>query len=174
MRVSRQVISFPGLNVLPWPKAGERWQLAPWEKILADDVVSYSSEFVRLGQKSRLFKRPATNEVLQTYANLFVELLGTVYPNLRPAKLGTLDGLAYQAFCFGKTSELDWPADWSEPLRKVIYFRHGAALRTVRVLRFYEANTIVIVKPDRLRYWIRSTAIRDADETLVDLQRQGF
>jgi hypothetical protein len=32
----------------------------------------------------------------------------------------------------------------------------------------------VIVKPDRLRYWIRSTAIRDADETLVELKNQGF
>jgi hypothetical protein len=44
----------------------------------------------------------------------------------------------------------------------------------VRVLRFYEANTILIVKPDRLRYWIRSTAIRDADETLADLHEQGY
>jgi len=25
-----------------------------------------------------------------------------------------------------------------------------------------------------LRYWIPSTAIRDADETLVDLQGQGY
>jgi hypothetical protein len=52
--------------------------------------------------------------------------------------------------------------------------QHGDALRTVRVLRFYESNTIVIVKPDRLRYWIASTAVRDADETLVDLRTQGY
>jgi hypothetical protein len=44
----------------------------------------------------------------------------------------------------------------------------------VRVLRFYDRNVILIVKPDRLRYWIRSTAIRDADETLADLQKQGY
>jgi hypothetical protein len=30
------------------------------------------------------------------------------------------------------------------------------------------------VKPDRLRYWIRATAVRDADETLLDLRRQGY
>jgi hypothetical protein len=40
--------------------------------------------------------------------------------------------------------------------------------------RFYERNTIILVKPDRLRYWISSAAMRDADETLVDLQRQGY
>jgi hypothetical protein len=42
------------------------------------------------------------------------------------------------------------------------------------VIRFYDENTLIIVKPDRLRHWIPSTAIRDADETLVELQQQGF
>ena len=63
---------------------------------------------------------------------------------------------------------------WSGKLREIVYVTHGDALRTVRMLRFYERNTIVMVKPDRLRYWISSTAIRDADETLVDLRRQGY
>jgi hypothetical protein len=101
-------------------------------------------------------------------------MLGSVYSNLRASEFGLLDGLAFQAFCFGKESDLDWPSDWSGQLREVIYREHGDALRTVRILRFYEGNTIIMVKPDRLRYWIPSTAIRDADETLVDLQRQGY
>jgi hypothetical protein len=42
------------------------------------------------------------------------------------------------------------------------------------VLRYYDQNVVLVVKPDRLRYWIRSTAIRDADETLLDLKKQGF
>src|SRR6266566_5057424 len=63
---------------------------------------------------------------------------------------------------------------WSGKLREIVYVTHGDALRTARMLRFYERNTIVMVKPDRLRYWISSTAIRDADETLVDLRRQGY
>jgi hypothetical protein len=31
-----------------------------------------------------------------------------------------------------------------------------------------------LLKPDRLRYWLRSVALRDADETLADLRAQGF
>jgi len=42
------------------------------------------------------------------------------------------------------------------------------------VVRYYDANVILIVKPDRLRYWIRSTAIRDADDTLIDLRDQAW
>ncbi len=101
-------------------------------------------------------------------------MLGSVYTNLRVSESGFLDGLAFQAFCFGETTDLAWPADWSKQLQEIIYKDHGDALRTVRILRFYERNTIILVKPDRLRYWIPSTAIRDADETLVDLQRQGY
>ena len=101
-------------------------------------------------------------------------MLGSIYSNLRATKSGSLDGITFQAFCFGKTPQLDWPLDWTQNLHELIYVEHGAALRTVRVLRFYDSNVIIIVKPDRLRYWIRSTAIRDADEALTDLKKQGY
>jgi hypothetical protein len=162
------------IDVLPWPHDGKGWDLSRWEKILCEDVVNLTAEFVRLGQNSKLLKRRVTDTNLKDYANLFVEMLGSVYANLRSVKSLLLDGIACQAFCFGKTPEIDWSNDSTAPLHKLIYVEHGEALRTVRVLRFYDRNVILIVKPDRLRYWIRSTAIRDADETLRDLQKQGY
>ena len=60
-----------------------------------------------------------------------------------------------------------------DALRQLVY-RQSDHLRTVRVVRFYDGNAMLLVKPDRLRYWIRSIAIRDADETLVDLREQGY
>lgn len=162
------------MDVLPWPESGKSWDLSRWERVLCDDVIDFTSEFVRLGQNSRLLRKQVTPENLKNYSKIFLEMLGTVYTNIRSVNSGVLDGLAFQAFCFGKQSELDWPADWSQPLREIIYVTHGDVVRTVRVLRFYERNTIVIVKPDRLRYWIGSTAIRDADETLADLCNQGY
>ena len=60
-------------------------------------------------------------------------------------------------------------------LRKLIYDEEKHAhLRTIRVVRFYLENVLLLIKPDRLRYWIRSTAIRDADDTLLDLRNQGY
>jgi hypothetical protein len=162
------------IDVLPWPENGNGWKLSKWEMLLCEDVVNFTGQFVRLGQNSRLLRYRVTPVQLKGYAQVFVEMLGSVYTNLREVNSGLLDGLAFQAFCFGSRSELKWPPDWSTPLRKIIYLQHGDALRTVRVLRFYERNTIVIVKPDRLRYWIPSTAVRDADETLVDLRKQGY
>ena len=162
------------IDILPWPKTGTGWDLCEWEKILSEDAVNHMAEFVRLGQKSRLLKNQAADNNLKEYADVFVDMLGSIYKNLRMAKSGVFNGIAYQAFCFGKTPQLDWPADWTENLRKLIYVENGEALRTLRVIRFYENNVIIIAKPDRLRYWIRSTAIRDADETLGDLRKQGY
>lgn len=101
-------------------------------------------------------------------------MLGSVYRNLKPGRSFRWGGLLCKVFHFGDRAELDWPDDWTESLEKLVYVRHGDVLRTVRVVRFYESNVMLIIKPDRLRYWIRSTAIRDADETLFDLRKQGY
>lgn len=162
------------IDALPWPPNGDGPGLAEWERILCEDVVKFTAEFVRLGQNSKLLQDSATPENLEEYAGTFVDMLGTVYKNLQPLSPILFDGIACQPFCFGKRPELDWSGDWSGPLRKLIYEQEGEALRTVRVLRFYDRNVMLVVKPDRLRYWIRSTAIRDADETLADLQQQGY
>jgi len=162
------------IDVLPWPEIENGWNLSWWEKILCEDVVEFTGDFVRLGQNSRLLREQVTKNGLKNFSQVFVRMLGSVYSNLRATESDLHDGLAFQAFSFGMQAELNWPADWSGRLQEIIYRKHGDALRTVRILRFYERNTIVIVKPDRLRYWIPSTAIRDADETLADLSKQGY
>ena len=162
------------IDNLPWPRRGESWDLSAWEKTLCEDLVESVAEYVRLGQDSKLLKHAANADDFTTYAETFCGMLRSIYPNLHAGRALSFDGLACQSFYFGEQPDLDWPEDWSRPLHKLVYVRHGEALRTVRVLRFYESNVILIVKPDRLRYWIRSTAIRDADETLLDLRQQGF
>ena len=162
------------IDTLPWPEDKQGYLLSFWEKILCEDLITYMAEYVRLGQNSRLLLETVTSEQLNDYSTTFVKLLGSVYANLRAAHSVTFDGLVCKAFCFGDAPDLRWPRDWKPSLRRIVYSRQAEALRTVRVLRFYEANTLLIVKPDRLRYWICSTAIRDADETLTDLQEQGY
>jgi hypothetical protein len=162
------------IDVLPAPISGNGLGLSWWEKHLCNDIVRHLAEFVRRGQNSKLLRQTVAVKELDQYAQVFIRLLGSIYKNLRPAKSGISNGLAYQAFCFGEKSDLDWPDDWSEHLKEVVFVQHQEALQTARVVRFYEQNTIVIIKPDRLRHWIKSTAIRDADETLIDLQEQGF
>jgi hypothetical protein len=44
-----------------------------------------------------------------------------------------------------------------------------------RIARIYDGKwAFYLLKPDRLRYWLPSIALRDADEILSDLRKQGF
>lgn len=159
---------------LPWPRLGESWDLVPWEKALCDELVDVMADYVRLGQESKLLKQAVTAPGLELYAETFCAMLTAIYPNLKAGRSLAFEGLACQSFYFGDQADLDWPEDWTESLKKLVYVRNGPALRTIRVLRLYQSNVIMIVKPDRLRYWIRSTAIRDADDSLAELHKQGY
>ncbi|MEK6653009.1 MAG: N-6 DNA methylase [Nitrospirota bacterium] len=164
------------IDALPYPTDMKGFLFSFWEEALCDDVLKYMTEYVRRGQNSVLLQRAASFDELRAYSDMFLRMLGSIYGNLKAANPIFLDGLICQPFYFGEQSNISWiEKGTADDLRKLIYNeeRHKY-LRTIRVLRFYTENVILIVKPDRLRYWIRSTAIRDADETLVDLHRQGY
>ena len=163
------------IDSLPYPENLKELSFSLWEKALCEDTLKYMAKYVRLGQNSDLLKKPADKKVLSQYSQMFVKMLGSVYSDLKASNPIFLDNLICQPFYFGDSPELEWIDKDAEPeLTKLVYYEKHAYLRTVRIVRFCDKNVILIIKPDRLRYWIRSTAIRDADETLTHLYQQGY
>lgn len=163
------------IEKLPVPIDPLEFEFAFWEDALAAETATYMADYVRLGQNSQLLKSNASAENLNDYANLYCRMLGSLYDNLRAAEPVFLDGLICQPFYFGDEPSIEWLGpDCGEQLRSLVFDTALESLRTIRVVRIYHENVIFIIKPDRLRYWIRSTAIRDADDTLVELQKQGY
>lgn len=164
------------IDLLPYPENLGDLSFSFWEEALCEDVLKHMTEYIRLGQNSSLLKTAADVDDLREYSNMYLRMLGCVYDNLQASDPIFLNGLTCQPFYFGERPNLCWLVEQTDDgLRKIIYEdKKHEYLRTVRVLRFYSENVLLLVKPDRLRYWIRSTAIRDADETLVDLRRQGY
>jgi len=164
------------VDMLPYPELDEEFELTFWERALCDDAVDYMSEYIRLGQSSELLQLKVDDETLAAYAELYQRMLGSVYSNLKSHDPFWLNGLVCQPFCFGQLADLKWldSGESHSYLEKLVYADHQESLRTVRVVRFYDGNVIFLVKPDRKRYWTRSIAIRDADETLADLREQGW
>jgi len=163
------------LDMCPWPDNITDIDLLWWEKdVLLNDMLDYMSKYVRLGQKSILLKKTADDKSMSQYASIYVRMLGAAYPNLRSAGWQLFGNLICQRFCFGDTPSLEWGDNWEEPLQQLVYHQRYESLRTVRVIFHYLGNTVLIIKPARLRYWIGSVAIQDADETLTDLLEQGY
>jgi len=48
------------------------------------------------------------------------------------------------------------------------------SLSVTGIVRLYDGPIVFLLKTDRARHWMRSIALRDADETMADLRAQGF
>ena len=162
------------VDMLPCPLDLKGFSFSFWEKVLSKDVLKYMTEYVRLGQNSQLLKKIATNDDLREYSSMFICMLGSIYDNLKATDPIFIKELICQPFYFGDEPRIPKLDNISEVLEEIVYYRKYDQLRTIRVLRHYDENVFLIFKPNRLRYWIRSTAVRDADETLIDLRQQGY
>jgi hypothetical protein len=161
------------IKALPYPPSGAL-DLSPNERIIADDIVDYYREFVRLGQKSAML-RGCTDAELVSFCEVYTRQVNAFYQGLRPLAAQRWPGTLCQPFVFG-AAELDWSG--AEGLRgrlaRLLEERHQGALLVRRVARIFDGRFIFLLKPDRLRYWLRSAALRDADETLAELRAQGL
>jgi hypothetical protein len=102
--------------------------------------------------------------------------LNSVYKNFRP--LSPIVGSEFIAYPFvlGDKPEIEIPTsivNMEEELRTLINAQKGYNLWIKRIVKVYHKNVIFLYKPNQKRYWLPSIAVRDADETFVDLFKQG-
>jgi hypothetical protein len=160
---------------LPYPN-GDNFDLVPWEKELLDDIRNYMAEYVRIGQDSELLTKEASAQDIQNYSETFLRLMNKTYHNLKKCKEHKSNDFRLIAFSFSDVNnplpELE-NSNWLETLASLVENKHSYTLQTQRVVRIYTGEILIIVKPNKLRYWIRSTAIRDVDDVMVDIIKGG-
>jgi hypothetical protein len=160
---------------LPYPETGTL-DLSPNEHILVDDIVNYQRDLVRLGEDSRSMKESG-HSLLPDFTTVFAGQINTIYRKkpLQALEPQSWPGVICQPFVFG-TGQIEW--NGAEALKgkldALLHEQQGTTLHVTRIARIYDGSFIFLLKPDRMRYWLRSVALRDADETLADLRAQGF
>lgn len=168
-------LSAADILALPYPEAGGL-DLSPNEKIVVDDIVRYQRDLVRVGDESESMNE-VSDTALAAFNEVFVGQINEIY-RTRPVhalQAQAWPGVVCQPFVFGK-GKVDWRGaeELKGKLDTVFHEKHGTALQVTRIARAYDDNVLFLLKPDRLRYWLRSVALRDADEVLADLRAQGF
>jgi hypothetical protein len=163
------------IMALPYPEDSSL-DLSVNEQILIDDVVRYGRDFVRKGSDSDVMKLDG-EEGVPAFAEIFTSQISTVYPKmpLSPLAPQRWPGIICQPFVFG-AGKVDWTGvdELRGRLDSLLREQRGSSITVTRIARLYDRNFIFVLKPDRLRYWLRSTALRDADDVLADLRAQGF
>ena len=158
----------------PFPVDESDLDLSINDEIILNDAFDFYRDYQRLGDDAQMM-RPATPDDYRKFASVFTRQINAVHKKLRPLPTKSWAGICCQPFVFGK-AEPDWrDADsLNEKLTKLLRAKKSPTLTTVRILRIFDGPFVFLIKPDRLRYWLRSIALRDADETLADLRGMGF
>lgn len=156
---------------LPYPKI----ELNHIEKILLSDIAHHLSNFRKEGEKSSVLKSPGTED-LEQFGQVFCEILNSIYGDFKSlTPVASNEFIAYP-FILGEQPEIDIPdniAGMEAKLRTLIDRQVSYNLWVKRIVKVYDKNTIILYKPNQKRYWLRSIAVRDADETFNDLYNQG-
>lgn len=147
------------------------------EKILIDETVDYLIEFKQKGENSVISIQDASTYDLKKFAKIYCGILSKVYPSIKPHDYFETNSYICYPFYFGENKpDIDFSnADEAEShLEALVRKNLNASLRLTRIVRMYEGNVIYLIKPKKLRYWLQSIALRDADETFTDLRKQGY
>ena len=160
---------------LPYPESGTL-DLSANEQILVDDIVDQYRSLIRIGQDSPAMSDTAA-AALEPFNETFTSQINAIYRRkpLRVLPAQTWPGVICQPYIFGKGT-VDWSGakELKGKLDGLLHEQKKPSLHITRVARIKDGHAIYLLKPDRLRYWLRSIALRDSDETLADLAEQGF
>jgi hypothetical protein len=140
------------------------------QTLLRDDVISFMIPLIKDTERGRhKLVAPAKESEVKTYAGLFVELMQSVYPDLHFG--GACDLNSGWCVTFHKGNTPGTAFGDTEVLRKhldaLLSRETGRSLRTWRIVRHFSGNDLFIVKPKPRRYWLKSTAISDADHVFA-------
>ena len=162
------------IDDFPFPVDEADLDLSPNDEIVLNDAFEFYRDYQRLGDDAEIM-RATTPDDHREFARVFTRQINAVHKKLRPVPAKAWAGVCCQPFVFGK-AEPDWKdaESLTEKLTKLLRAKKGASLTTVRILRIFDGPFVFLIKPDRLRYWLRSIALRDADEALADLRALGF
>jgi hypothetical protein len=140
------------------------------DNAVINDVVDYFGDFVRLGQDSVLLQRVASDTDLSRFSLQYLALLNSIFGKFRLGRVVRTSAYICLHFSYGRSPTVELEAD--EPLEQALgrlLHRLKPSVCVQRVPRVYAGNTIYLIKPNQLRFWIRSVAVRDADETVSEL-----
>ncbi len=165
---------------LPYSENKEEMQLSFVEQILCDDVLDYQIELLSKGSKAKV-NEDATIEEIRSYGEVYNKLLNSVYGKSGKSfylkKIYDLRDFYITEFNYGENVVEEEPEKRDEPtqhIKSLAENSYSSNVSIIRVLKLYERNKVYFIKPKALRYWLRSTAIKDADESFSDSIKAGY
>ncbi len=163
------------------PLEGDEVKLSFAEKIVMDDVLDFVYPSWYRGEKApinQLISKQNTESTLLAFADIFNQSFNSVYKkgeNKQKLKKITISNTSFALeFCYGDNIHYEGIVENEEDIDLIIKNNISRNAIVNRVLRIYTENTITLIKPKNLRYWLKSIALRDADDVFGDMINAGY
>jgi type I restriction-modification system DNA methylase subunit len=177
------------LGTLPFPAGKDgALSLSAAEQILCNDVLNY---YIHLGKSiadnrdGAILNTIVDNSQLLEFGKVFCSILNPMYANYNMSwQIGNIYRTpSFVIFQFGYGENHGMAVDYidrlDETIQKLIFGANANnPVKYKRIIRVYDHidgyDCLFLIKPHATRYWLGSIAIRDADETYLDLKKEGF
>ena len=159
------------LNI-PYPELSKSVHLSKADRIIVEDVIEYSNN-----SRENILSDLATENIVRNFATVFNTTLNSIYRTQEKLfqLYKILDTENYYALHFeyakdGINSTLEQTEKLEEYIKQIIPQRDSNTKRThiQKIMKMYGKDSIILIKPKQLRYWLSSIALRDADEVFAD------
>lgn len=183
---STETVNKKDIMALPYPHDLSKLKLSKAEQIICDDILEYGIDQISRGESSNACSTNANARVLRAFGKVFCDSLNSIYKENSKQfySLGYIESPSFICFPFaygnpGKPksiSQLSKTQIADGNLGSLIDNVQGASTLYKRIIKQYlrHRHMIFLVKPKLLRYWLRSIALRDANEVFADLVSSGY
>jgi hypothetical protein len=176
------------IDNLPYPQDEKYLEASDYESIIINDVLKYYRHFGKAITKKHdghILHEPITEPELEAFGKVYCDVLNEIYAEDGKSwqvgeVLQTPTFISYQ-FGFGKDGGLqyepkvDAEKDFNSLLDNV---KSNSGIHYKRIIRHYQHvngyDCVYLIKPNARRYWLQSIALRDADDTFMDLKKSGY
>ena len=151
------------------------------EMMLINDTIEFTLDYFRKKDKS-IAVEPVTEMILGDYIDIFCNVLNNSFSSQKKVFVGTVftGESPLQVISARLVDESEGAViktrgqehklkDILDKLDEILIEERSPSIYIRRNLRRYSGHTISIIKPNQRRYWTKSAALRDADETYADI-----
>ena len=166
---------------LPFPEDQSEIELSEYEQILVDDTLNYGLDF--LGKETGVKSLESASVLeIKEFGLVFSKVLNSLFEegnkNYKLENIYKTESLIGVSFNYttnkSYNAEILTDEECEVSLAKLIQNKISTNYRINRIIKFYDGDRIYFFKPKELRYWLKSVALRDADETIGDLYNAGY
>lgn len=159
---------------LPYMPDGEG--MTDEERLVVSDAVDYYFPYFDRTTNLEMDEIINNPNELQDFGEVYSKALNAVYEDggkkywLSDIYEGPTSFVC--VFCYTEAESQPRLHDTGTDLQSLLEYI-GEDYVIKRVVRAYTENSIVMIKPRQRRYWLKSMALRDADETFNDIMSRG-